>query len=152
MYSNLLKYIFLQIVSLLSERVECKGEPVRCKKEAKHSAAQQMYDSIIESQTTGTWNAPSTPNDSAPPPVKPSSQAQSILRSTVAILQEHLQCNGASVPNYADYAVTGPPHMRRFTVSCTVRDHCELGTGTTKKLAKELAAHNMCVHLAVRLY
>ncbi|EDW53741.1 GM13239 [Drosophila sechellia] len=51
-------------------------------------------------------------------------------------------------PLYETEAEVGLPHERVFTIACSVLEHRVMGKGTTKKIAKRLAAHSMFVRLA----
>lgn len=67
------------------------------------------------------------------------------LKDAKTRLQEFLQGNGRPLPQYAVLDESGPPHHRRFQVSCTLEDaeHRTEATGSSRKLAEQNAADMM---------
>lgn len=67
------------------------------------------------------------------------------LKDAKTRLQEHLQGSGRPLPQYAVLDESGPPHHRRFKVSCTLEDaeHRTEAVGSSRKLAEQDAAGMM---------
>ncbi|KAF7997415.1 hypothetical protein HCN44_005986 [Aphidius gifuensis] len=131
--------------SVACEGLVAKGTG-RCKKTAKHIAANKMLELIAD--TNGFLALPPTPADS---PVRtPKSQFVSYIvdpsqpfLNAIGALQDLCAENELSEPIYDVINDIGPPHARIFTVQCTVSGFKEEGTATTKKQAKHDAAFKM---------
>ncbi|XP_043931206.1 interferon-inducible double-stranded RNA-dependent protein kinase activator A isoform X2 [Protopterus annectens] len=54
---------------------------------------------------------------------------------------------GWRLPDYTLAQETGPPHKREFTMSCRVENFVESGSGTSKKIAKRIAAEKLIAKL-----
>ena len=63
-------------------------------------------------------------------------------------LQEYLQSRKQALPVYDVLNVTGQAHNQRFTLSCSVGDDLnEIGEGTTRRNAEQLAAEKILTRL-----
>ncbi|KAL1140796.1 hypothetical protein AAG570_000724 [Ranatra chinensis] len=63
--------------------------------------------------------------------------------NSVGSLQELCAQSDYPMPSYKLLDSRGPPHCGIFTISCSVANCSELGTGRTKKEAKHAAAQNV---------
>ncbi|MBF0620404.1 MAG: ribonuclease III [Magnetococcales bacterium] len=68
-----------------------------------------------------------------------------------SMLQECLQAEGRTLPNYKVEDVSGAPHERTFTVSCKVDGEMDVGVGKgrSKRNAEQNAAHAMLAELTL---
>lgn len=71
------------------------------------------------------------------------------LRDPKTRLQEWLQAQKLSLPEYDLIEVTGKAHKQRFEVSCTIREKQDVtrGIATTRRKAEQKAAADMLVKL-----
>ncbi len=71
------------------------------------------------------------------------------LRDPKTRLQEWLQAQKLSLPEYDLIEVTGKAHKQRFEVSCTIREKPDVtrGIATTRRKAEQKAAADMLVKL-----
>ncbi|NXS46917.1 TRBP2 protein, partial [Balaeniceps rex] len=96
--------------------------------------------------------APLTPCPSAPcrgTPLEmktPVSPPQSEC-NPVGALQELVVQKGWRLPEYTVTQESGPAHRKEFTMTCRVERFVEIGSGTSKKLAKRNAAAKMLVRI-----
>ncbi|KAM6039040.1 RISC-loading complex subunit TARBP2 [Chlamydotis macqueenii] len=94
--------------------------------------------------------APAVPPPSprgAPPEMKtPVSPPQSEC-NPVGALQELVVQKGWRLPEYTVTQESGPAHRKEFTMTCRVERFVEIGSGTSKKLAKRNAAAKMLVRI-----
>ncbi|XP_072942027.1 uncharacterized protein [Epargyreus clarus] len=73
------------------------------------------------------------------------------VRSYVALLKELCEEYKLGSVQYALVGDTGPPHLRRFTVSAALGSHERVATATTKKAARQLAAEQLYTYLREHL-
>lgn len=61
------------------------------------------------------------------------------------LLQEYLQSQRMTLPNYVVSAIEGEAHQQVFTISCQVNgiDHISYGQGTSRRRAEQAAAQAM---------
>lgn len=64
------------------------------------------------------------------------------LKDPKSRLQEALQAEGLAVPDYQLESESGPPHARRFEVSCVIADRAikTAGKGSSRRAAEQEAA------------
>ncbi|XP_019410294.1 PREDICTED: RISC-loading complex subunit TARBP2 isoform X1 [Crocodylus porosus] len=65
----------------------------------------------------------------------------------VGALQELVVQKGWRLPEYTVTQESGPAHRKEFTMTCRVERFMEIGSGTSKKLAKRNAAAKMLVRI-----
>ncbi|KAE8580792.1 hypothetical protein XENTR_v10024543 [Xenopus tropicalis] len=65
----------------------------------------------------------------------------------VGSLQELSVQKGWRLPEYTVAQESGPPHEREFTITCRVETFVETGSGTSKKVAKRVAADKLLTKL-----
>ncbi|XP_028929708.1 RISC-loading complex subunit TARBP2 isoform X2 [Ornithorhynchus anatinus] len=113
------------------------------KKAAKHKAAEEALrylkrGSVLES----------VPEDNrrSPMEVKAPVSAQQSECNPVGALQLVVQ-KGWRLPEYTVTQESGPAHRKEFTMTCRVERFVEIGSGTSKKLAKRNAAAKMLVRI-----
>ncbi|XP_059347225.1 LOW QUALITY PROTEIN: RISC-loading complex subunit TARBP2 [Ammospiza nelsoni] len=87
--------------------------------------------------------APRGPPLEMKPPVSPP-QAEC---NPVGALQELVVQKGWRLPEYTVTQESGPAHRKEFTMTCRVERFVEIGSGTSKKLAKRNAAAKMLVRI-----
>lgn len=80
--------------------------------------------------------------DSPQPEMKSSTSQQSEC-NPVGALQELVVQKGWRLPEYTVTQESGPAHRKEFTMTCRVERFVEIGSGTSKKLAKRNAAAKM---------
>nr|Q91836.1 RecName: Full=Interferon-inducible double-stranded RNA-dependent protein kinase activator A homolog B; AltName: Full=Double-stranded RNA-binding protein A; AltName: Full=XlRBPA [Xenopus laevis]AAA49947.1 RNA binding protein [Xenopus laevis] len=73
-------------------------------------------------------------------PKKPPNQMQ---ENPVGSLQELAVQKGWRLPEYTVAQESGPPHKREFTITCRVETFVETGSGTSKQVAKRVAAEKL---------
>ncbi|XP_069472208.1 interferon-inducible double-stranded RNA-dependent protein kinase activator A isoform X1 [Ambystoma mexicanum] len=61
----------------------------------------------------------------------------------IGTLQELAVKKGWRLPDYSLAQESGPPHKREFTMTCRVEKFAETGAGTSKKIAKRIAASKL---------
>lgn len=81
--------------------------------------------------------------DSSPSEMKTSSNSQQSECNPVGALQELVVQKGWRLPEYTVTQESGPAHRKEFTMTCRVERFMEIGSGTSKKLAKRNAAAKM---------
>ncbi|KAJ8344316.1 hypothetical protein SKAU_G00316450 [Synaphobranchus kaupii] len=74
---------------------------------------------------------------------KVSSSTQQAECNPVGALQELVVQKGWRLPEYTVTQESGPAHRKEFTMTCRVERFVEIGSGTSKKLAKRNAAAKM---------
>ncbi|XP_009468859.1 PREDICTED: RISC-loading complex subunit TARBP2 [Nipponia nippon] len=90
---------------------------------------------------------PSAPRRGTPLEMKtPVSPPQSEC-NPVGALQELVVQKGWRLPEYTVTQESGPAHRKEFTMTCRVERFVEIGSGTSKKLAKRNAAAKMLVRI-----
>uniref|UniRef100_A0A3B3ZT18 RISC-loading complex subunit TARBP2 n=1 Tax=Periophthalmus magnuspinnatus TaxID=409849 RepID=A0A3B3ZT18_9GOBI len=72
-----------------------------------------------------------------------SSNSQQSECNPVGALQELVVQKGWRLPEYTVTQESGPAHRKEFTMTCRVERFMEIGSGTSKKLAKRNAAAKM---------
>ncbi|KAJ8670743.1 hypothetical protein QAD02_002002 [Eretmocerus hayati] len=145
-------------------RVECNGKHAdgkgSSKKEAKTEAAKNMLKMLQLGQDTGTLTNKHPTLVTIPGIVDNrigSGIANSQLNKSatyinyVGKLQEYVIHKTLPAPVYECKSVFGPSHLPTFTVSCKYDKVEELGTATTKKEAKNLAAQKMYERLTTEV-
>uniref|UniRef100_A0A8C1QJE5 RISC-loading complex subunit TARBP2 n=1 Tax=Cyprinus carpio TaxID=7962 RepID=A0A8C1QJE5_CYPCA len=75
--------------------------------------------------------------------MKSSSSTQQAECNPVGALQELVVQKGWRLPEYTVTQESGPAHRKEFTMTCRVERFVEIGSGTSKKLAKRNAAAKM---------
>ncbi|KAM9319895.1 RISC-loading complex subunit TARBP2 [Gastrophryne carolinensis] len=149
--------------------INCTGQGPS-KKAAKHKAAEvalsllkggDMLDMICENNSAGFSVEPAEdltvkPEMSPPPPpptrnhtvdIKPPLSAQQSECNPVGALQELVVQKGWRLPEYTVTQESGPAHRKEFTMTCRVERFLEIGSGTSKKLAKRNAAAKMLLQI-----
>ncbi|XP_075447904.1 RISC-loading complex subunit TARBP2 isoform X2 [Ascaphus truei] len=148
--------------------INCTGQGPS-KKAAKHKAAEvalvllkgeNMLEAICEENSeTFSVEPPSEPRevtDPAPPAapprnhtmeIKPPLSAQQSECNPVGALQELVVQKGWRLPEYTVTQESGPAHRKEFTMTCRVERFLEIGSGTSKKLAKRNAAAKMLLQI-----
>ncbi|XP_075707979.1 RISC-loading complex subunit TARBP2 isoform X2 [Rhinoderma darwinii] len=148
--------------------INCTGQGPS-KKAAKHKAAEvalsllkseDMFGAVIEENSI-TYTA-ETPEEvtvkteaSPSPPIsrnnsidmKPPLSAQQSECNPVGALQELVVQKGWRLPEYTVTQESGPAHRKEFTMTCRVERFLEIGSGTSKKLAKRNAAAKMLLQI-----
>uniref|UniRef100_A0A8C0Z3F1 RISC-loading complex subunit TARBP2 n=1 Tax=Canis lupus familiaris TaxID=9615 RepID=A0A8C0Z3F1_CANLF len=87
--------------------------------------------------------SPGSPPMEAQPPVSP----QQSECNPVGALQELVVQKGWRLPEYTVTQESGPAHRKEFTMTCRVERFIEIGSGTSKKLAKRNAAAKMLLRV-----
>ncbi|XP_034389570.1 RISC-loading complex subunit tarbp2 isoform X2 [Cyclopterus lumpus] len=85
----------------------------------------------------------STDGDSSQSEMKTSGSSQQSECNPVGALQELVVQKGWRLPEYTVTQESGPAHRKEFTMTCRVERFVEIGSGTSKKLAKRNAAAKM---------
>ncbi|XP_068449819.1 RISC-loading complex subunit tarbp2 isoform X1 [Clinocottus analis] len=85
----------------------------------------------------------STDADSSQSEMKTSGSSQQSECNPVGALQELVVQKGWRLPEYTVTQESGPAHRKEFTMTCRVERFVEIGSGTSKKLAKRNAAAKM---------
>ncbi|XP_068627683.1 RISC-loading complex subunit TARBP2-like isoform X2 [Battus philenor] len=139
----------------------------KSKKEAKQKAASIMLTKLAacglqvpstEQTVTIPFPASSLLHDSAEPKdygkdlpdqcrCDNSSKIQDSEPSYVSCLNEFQVEHGLPAVDYKVTAVSGPPHLRQFTISVSLSGHERQATSSTKKLARQLAAKQLYTFL-----
>nr|XP_020750762.1 RISC-loading complex subunit TARBP2 isoform X2 [Odocoileus virginianus texanus] len=92
--------------------------------------------------------APSAvPTRSSPMEVQPPVSPQQSECNPVGALQELVVQKGWRLPEYTVTQESGPAHRKEFTMTCRVERFIEIGSGTSKKLAKRNAAAKMLLRV-----
>ncbi|XP_006981885.1 RISC-loading complex subunit TARBP2 isoform X3 [Peromyscus maniculatus bairdii] len=84
----------------------------------------------------------SPPMEMQPPASPPQSEC-----NPVGALQELVVQKGWRLPEYMVTQESGPAHRKEFTMTCRVERFIEIGSGTSKKLAKRNAAAKMLLRV-----
>ncbi|XP_029287389.1 RISC-loading complex subunit tarbp2 isoform X1 [Cottoperca gobio] len=132
--------------------ITCTGQGPS-KKAAKHKAAEAALKMLKEGLggpvgvSVGvdgfTGVGASTDGESSKPEMKTSSISQQSECNPVGALQELVVQKGWRLPEYTVTQESGPAHRKEFTMTCRVERFVEIGSGTSKKLAKRNAAAKM---------
>uniref|UniRef100_A0A8C5PA78 RISC-loading complex subunit TARBP2 n=1 Tax=Leptobrachium leishanense TaxID=445787 RepID=A0A8C5PA78_9ANUR len=147
--------------------INCTGQGPS-KKSAKHKAAEvamtllrgehmlgatsednvAMFSADSPSKNEMTDVGPSpAPNRSDTVDIKPPLSAQQTECNPVGALQELVVQKGWRLPEYTVTQESGPAHRKEFTMTCRVERFLEIGSGTSKKLAKRNAAAKMLLQI-----
>ncbi|XP_049675215.1 RISC-loading complex subunit TARBP2 isoform X2 [Accipiter gentilis] len=124
--------------------ISCTGQGPS-KKAAKHKAAEVALKLL----KGGNMLEPTTPEEPRGTPLEmktPVSPPQSEC-NPVGALQELVVQKGWRLPEYTVTQESGPAHRKEFTMTCRVERFVEIGSGTSKKLAKRNAAAKMLVRI-----
>ncbi|XP_034500646.1 RISC-loading complex subunit TARBP2 isoform X2 [Ailuropoda melanoleuca] len=84
---------------------------------------------------------------SPPMEVQPPVSPQQSECNPVGALQELVVQKGWRLPEYTVTQESGPAHRKEFTMTCRVERFVEIGSGTSKKLAKRNAAAKMLLRV-----
>nr|KAF6375510.1 TARBP2 subunit of RISC loading complex [Pipistrellus kuhlii] len=87
------------------------------------------------------------PARSPPMEVQPPVSPQQSECNPVGALQELVVQKGWRLPEYTVTQESGPAHRKEFTMTCRVERFIEIGSGTSKKLAKRNAAAKMLLRV-----
>ncbi|XP_075055310.1 RISC-loading complex subunit TARBP2 isoform X1 [Mixophyes fleayi] len=148
--------------------INCTGQGPS-KKAAKHKAAEvalslvkgeDMFGAICEEDSALYSVEPPAElrikTEASPPPpftrnltieMKPPLSAQQSECNPVGALQELVVQKGWRLPEYIVTQESGPAHRKEFTMTCRVERFLEIGSGTSKKLAKRNAAAKMLLQI-----
>ncbi|XP_065515731.1 RISC-loading complex subunit TARBP2 [Lathamus discolor] len=148
--------------------ISCTGQGPS-KKAAKHKAAEVALKllkggDMLEATPPEEPSSPSPPEPPAevPPPaptVRPPSPRGTPLEMKSPVAPPQAECNpvgalqelvvqkGWRLPEYTVTQESGPAHRKEFTMTCRVERFVEIGSGTSKKLAKRNAAAKMLVRI-----
>ncbi|XP_018411713.1 PREDICTED: RISC-loading complex subunit TARBP2 [Nanorana parkeri] len=147
--------------------INCTGQGPS-KKAAKHKAAEvalsllkasDMFEICEDNSEVFSEEPPAEPRikpDPSPPPpptrnhtidMKPPLSAQQSECNPVGALQELVVQKGWRLPEYTVTQESGPAHRKEFTMTCRVERFLEIGSGTSKKLAKRNAAAKMLLQI-----
>ncbi|XP_064408556.1 RISC-loading complex subunit tarbp2 [Latimeria chalumnae] len=119
--------------------INCTGQGPS-KKAAKHKAAE------VALKLLKGGNMLEIPADGVRTPqaeLKTSNPSQQAECNPVGALQELVVQKGWRLPEYTVTQESGPAHRKEFTMTCRVERFIEIGSGTSKKLAKRNAAAKM---------
>ncbi|CAO2600631.1 RISC-loading complex subunit TARBP2 [Lemmus lemmus] len=109
------------------------------KKAAKHKAAEVALKHL---KGPGSFPFRSPPMEMQPPVSPQQSEC-----NPVGALQELVVQKGWRLPEYMVTQESGPAHRKEFTMTCRVERFIEIGSGTSKKLAKRNAAAKMLLRV-----
>lgn len=147
--------------------INCTGQGPS-KKAAKHKAAEvalsllksgDMFGICEDNSALLSVETPADPGiktdmSPSPPPtrnhaidLKPPLSAQQSECNPVGALQELVVQKGWRLPEYTVTQESGPAHRKEFTMTCRVERFLEIGSGTSKKLAKRNAAAKMLLQI-----
>ncbi|XP_074081868.1 RISC-loading complex subunit TARBP2 isoform X2 [Macrotis lagotis] len=114
------------------------------KKAAKHKAAEVALKHL----KGGNMLEPLLEDGRSPPvEVKAPVSPQQSECNPVGALQELVVQKGWRLPEYTVTQESGPAHRKEFTMTCRVERFIEIGSGTSKKLAKRNAAAKMLLRV-----
>nr|XP_045008726.1 RISC-loading complex subunit TARBP2 isoform X2 [Jaculus jaculus] len=107
-------------------------------------------DSSLAEDTSVLIAAPAPPAvlpRSLPVEMQPPASPQQSECNPVGALQELVVQKGWRLPEYTVTQESGPAHRKEFTMTCRVERFIEIGSGTSKKLAKRNAAAKMLLRV-----
>ncbi|CAH2305849.1 interferon-inducible double-stranded RNA-dependent kinase activator A [Pelobates cultripes] len=120
--------------------ISCIGEGPS-KKIAKHKAAESALNILKgDSKICLPMTEPLIREVAKQPP----NQMQG---NPIGTLQELAVQKGWRLPEYTVSQESGPPHKREFTISCRVENLVESASGTSKKVARRIAAEKIIAKL-----
>ncbi|MED6243268.1 RISC-loading complex subunit tarbp2 [Ataeniobius toweri] len=132
--------------------ISCTGQGPS-KKAAKHKAAEAALKmlkgglggpaAVAFGEDGFTEVDVSVDGDSCQSEMKTSNSSQQSECNPVGALQELVVQKGWRLPEYTVTQESGPAHRKEFTMTCRVERFVEIGSGTSKKLAKRNAAAKM---------
>ncbi|XP_015199685.1 RISC-loading complex subunit tarbp2 isoform X1 [Lepisosteus oculatus] len=122
--------------------ISCTGQGPS-KKAAKHKAA----EAALKLLKGGTMMEISADGISSQSEAKVSNSVQQAECNPVGALQELVVQKGWRLPEYTVTQESGPAHRKEFTMTCRVERFVEIGSGTSKKLAKRNAAAKMLARI-----
>ncbi|XP_061146669.1 RISC-loading complex subunit tarbp2 isoform X1 [Syngnathus typhle] len=136
--------------------ISCTGQGPS-KKAAKHKAAEAALKMLkgnlagpigfgLEGDSFVRIDAP-VDEDSSPCEMKTLVTSQQSECNPVGALQELVVQKGWRLPEYTVTQESGPAHRKEFTMTCRVEKFMEIGSGTSKKLAKRNAAAKMLARI-----
>lgn len=118
--------------------VICTGEG-QSKKIAKHKAAEAALN-ILKGDSSISFPVLNSVVHDIP-------AQQQHQTNPIGLLQEMAVKRGWRLPEYSVTHESGPPHKREFEMTCAIETFVETGTGTTKKVAKRIAAEKLVTRL-----
>ncbi|XP_071977709.1 interferon-inducible double-stranded RNA-dependent protein kinase activator A isoform X2 [Engystomops pustulosus] len=124
-----------------SKPAKQQGGEGSSKKVAKHKAAESALNIL---RGDANLNLPMTEPIVKDAPKQSTNQPQS---NSIGLLQELAVQKAWRLPEYFVSQEAGPPHKREFTMSCRVESFVETGSGTSKKVAKKIAAEKLLAKL-----
>ncbi|KAM7116001.1 RISC-loading complex subunit TARBP2 isoform 3-T3 [Molossus nigricans] len=105
-------------------------------------------DGLVFTAAVAATPVPSAvPTRSSPMEVQPPVSPQQSECNPVGALQELVVQKGWRLPEYTVTQESGPAHRKEFTMTCRVERFIEIGSGTSKKLAKRNAAAKMLLRV-----
>ncbi|KAM4626990.1 interferon-inducible double-stranded RNA-dependent protein kinase activator A [Discoglossus pictus] len=122
--------------SVVIGEITCSGDGPS-KKIAKHKAAESALNILRGEPGINLPTAEPVIRDTSK---SPPNQNQG---NPVGTLQELAVQKGWRLPEFTLAQESGPPHKREFTMTCRVESYVETGSGTSKKLAKRIAAEKL---------
>ncbi|XP_061688809.1 RISC-loading complex subunit tarbp2 [Syngnathoides biaculeatus] len=136
--------------------ISCTGQGPS-KKAAKHKAAEAALKMLkgglagplgfsVEGDLFIGVDVPAD-GDSSPCEMKTLGTSQQSECNPVGALQELVVQKGWRLPEYTVTQESGPAHRKEFTMTCRVERFMEIGSGTSKKLAKRNAAAKMLARI-----
>lgn len=117
------------------------------------SSSFSLLDSSVPEDTAVTAAEAAAPAPSAlltrspPMEMQPPVSPQQSECNPVGALQELVVQKGWRLPEYMVTQESGPAHRKEFTMTCRVERFIEIGSGTSKKLAKRNAAAKMLLRV-----
>ncbi|XP_058164115.1 RISC-loading complex subunit TARBP2 isoform X3 [Dasypus novemcinctus] len=102
---------------------------------------------VLTAVVTTTPVSSAVPTRSPPMEVQPPVSPQQSECNPVGALQELVVQKGWRLPEYTVTQESGPAHRKEFTMTCRVERFIEIGSGTSKKLAKRNAAAKMLLRV-----
>ncbi|XP_077386751.1 RISC-loading complex subunit tarbp2 isoform X1 [Festucalex cinctus] len=140
--------------------ISCTGQGPS-KKAAKHKAAEAALkmlkgglagpiDFSLEGDSFIGVDVPADEDSivcSSPCEMKTLGTSQQSECNPVGALQELVVQKGWRLPEYTVTQESGPAHRKEFTMTCRVERFMEIGSGTSKKLAKRNAAAKMLARI-----
>ncbi|XP_014642038.1 PREDICTED: RISC-loading complex subunit TARBP2 isoform X3 [Ceratotherium simum simum] len=102
---------------------------------------------VLTAAAAATPFPSAVPTRSPPMEVQPPVSPQQSECNPVGALQELVVQKGWRLPEYTVTQESGPAHRKEFTMTCRVERFIEIGSGTSKKLAKRNAAAKMLLRV-----
>ncbi|XP_029062278.1 RISC-loading complex subunit TARBP2 isoform X3 [Monodon monoceros] len=131
--------------------LHCPGEAtVQCS--GKSRWAWELEETLLgcegQESRLDVWRDSCLPGGKSPPmEVQPPVSPQQSECNPVGALQELVVQKGWRLPEYTVTQESGPAHRKEFTMTCRVERFIEIGSGTSKKLAKRNAAAKMLLRV-----